>query len=406
MRKPNIVILGAGYGGLMTTIYLQKMLGANKANITLVNKYDYHYQSTWLHEAAAGTIHHDAARVMIKNVIKMDRVQLLIDTVVAIKPEEKKIKLKKTEIEYDILVIGLGFEGATFGIPGLDEHAFMIGNLDSSRLIREHLEYNFALYNNEKEKKQARLNIVVGGGGFTGIEFLGELANRIPELCEEYDINKARVRIINIESASTILPGFDSPLIEYAMNSLESRGIEIITDALLKECKEESVVYEKNGEEIEIPTMTTVWAAGVRANSIVEKSGFETNRGKIEVRKDMRSPEYDDVFVVGDCALVVNPKTGKPYPPTAQIAIQQAKTVSQNIKKMIQRENELNNFKPSILGTVVSLGFNDAIGTIMGRHQLYGWKATVMKKLIDNRYLLKLGGLGLVLKKGKFNVFY
>src|SRR5699024_3130106 len=118
------------------------MLGKNSANITLINKYDYHYQATWLHEAAAGTIHHDAARIMIKNVIKMDRVQLLIDTVLKVKPEEKKVKLEKSEIEYDILVVGLGFEAATYGMPGLDEHAFKIGDIDSSRLIREHLEYN------------------------------------------------------------------------------------------------------------------------------------------------------------------------------------------------------------------------------------------------------------------------
>lgn len=406
MRKPHVVILGAGYGGLMTTKYLQSMLGESHANITLINKNDYHYQATWLHEAAAGTIHHDAARIMIKNVINTNKVKFLIDTVKEIKHDERKVKLKDTEIDYDILVIGLGFEGATFGIPGLKEHAFMIGNLDSSRLIREHLAYNFALYNNEKEKKQSRLNIVVGGGGFTGVEFLGELANRIPELCDEYDINKARVRIINLEGGPTILPDFDKQLIEYAMNSLEARGIEIITGARLKECQEDRVIYEKDGKEMDIPSLTTIWAAGVRANSIVENSGFQTVHGKIAVQQDMRSPEYENVFVVGDCAMIMNPKSGRPYPPTAQIAIQQSKTVAKNIKKLVKGEEDFEHFQPNIQGTLVSLGFDDAMGTIMNGHQLYGWKAIVMKKLIENRYLMKLGGMGLVLKKGKFNVFY
>lgn len=406
MNKPNIVILGAGYGGLMTTVYLQKMLNMNRANITLINKHDYHYQSTWLHEAAAGTLHHDRVRIKIKDIINTNKINFLIDTVVTIKPEEKKVKLKNTELDYDILVIGLGFEAATFGIPGLDEYAFKIGNIDSSRLIREHLEYNFALYNNEEEKKEARLNVVVGGGGLTGIEFLGELANRIPELCEEYDINKARVRIINLEGATSILPGFDSRLVEYARNSLEARGIELITGAKLRECKKDSVIFEKDGVEEEISTMTTIWAAGVRANSIVERSGFQTDRGKIEVSNDLRSKEYDDVFVVGDCALVKNHLTGYPYPATAQIAVQQAKTAAQNIKKLIQSDSNLNEFRPNLLGTVVSLGFDDAMGTIFNDHKLYGWKATVMKKMIDNRYLMKLGGLGLVFRKGKFNVFY
>ena len=405
MKSPNIVILGAGYGGLMTTVNLQKSLGINQATITLVNKHDYHYQSTWLHESAAGTLHHDRTRIYINEVINTNKVNFVQDTVVSIQPEEKKVKLKNGELTYDILVIGLGFEAATFGIPGLEEHAFKIGSLNSSRLIREHIEYNFAMYNNEEVRNQGRLNLVVGGAGFTGMEFVGELANRIPELCKEYDIDKSLVRIITVEGAPTVMPGFDPQLVEYAMNSLEARGVEFITGAMLKECKADGIVYEKNGEEFEIPTLTTVWAAGVKANSIVEESGFETNRGKVVVRSDMRSPDYDDVFVVGDCALIMNPKADRPFPPTAQIALQMADTTAHNIKALVEGSSKLASIEPKILGTVASLGNNDAIGTILNDRKLFGWKATVMKKIIDNRYLLKLGGIGLLLKKGKFNIF-
>lgn len=405
MNKPNIVILGAGYGGMMTTVNLQKSLGINEANITLVNKHDYHYQSTWLHESAAGTLHHDRTRITIKDVINTKKVNFVQDTVVTIKPEEKKVILENDELTYDILVVSLGFEAATFGIKGLEENAFMIESLNTSRLIREHIEYNFAMYHNEKEKNQARLNIVVGGAGFTGMEFVGELANRVPELCKEYDIDKSLVRIITVEGAPTVMPGFDPQLVEYAMNSLEARGVEFITSAMLKECKADGIVYEKDGEEHEISTLTTVWAAGVKANSIVAESGFETNRGKVEVRKDQRSPEYDDVFVVGDCALIMNPEAGRPYPPTAQIALQAADVVAANIVSLVQGSEKLAAFEPNILGTVASLGSNDAIGTIMNDRKLFGWNATVMKKIIDNRYLLKLGGIGLLLKKGKFNIF-
>jgi len=404
-QKPHIVILGAGYGGMMTTVHLQKSLGLNEANITLVNKHDYHYQATALHESAAGTMHHDRARVAIKDVINLNKINFVEDTVISIIPDEKRVKLENGELTYDILVISLGFEAATFGIPGLKEHAFMIGSTNSARLIREHIEYNLAKYHNETEKNQARLNFVAGGAGFTGIEFVGELANRIPQLCDEYDIDKSQVRIINVEGAPTIMPGFDPELIEYATNSLEARGVEFITGAMLKECKPSSIIYEKDGEEVEIPTMTTVWAAGVRANTIVEESGFENNRGKIEVRDDMRSPEYDDVFVVGDCALIWNPETNKPYPPTAQIAVQAAETVAHNIKALV-RNGDLKSFEPNIMGTVASLGHNDAVGTILNNRKLFGWKATVMKKIIDNRYLFKLGGLNLMFKKGKFNIFY
>ncbi|WP_026906997.1 NAD(P)/FAD-dependent oxidoreductase [Paucisalibacillus globulus] len=404
MKKPNIVVLGAGYGGIMTTVKLQKSLGANEANITLVNKNDYHYQTTWLHEVSAGTVHQDQARISIKDVIKQNRVNFVQDTVLEINPKENKVKLENGELEYDYLVIGLGFESATFGIPGLEENAFMINDINSSRLIREHLEYNFAQYH--QDKNPARLNIVVGGGGFTGIEFVGELANKVPELCKEYDIDKSLVRIINVEGAPTVLPGFDPELIEYAMNSLEARGVEFVTGALLKEAKADGVVYEKDGKLNEVSTLTTIWAAGVKASSVVADSGFEHNRGKIQVRPDMRSPEYDNVFVIGDCALIMNEESGRPFPPTAQIAIQQSATVAHNVTALVKGQEHLEGFEYKPLGTLASLGHNDAMGVVFGDKKLFGWKATFMKKMSDNRYLLKLGGVGLLLKKGKFNFFY
>jgi len=405
MEKQHIVILGAGYGGMITSVNLQKSLGANEAKITLVNKNEYHYQSTALHECSAGTLHHDRTRLPIKDVINTNKVNFVQDAVVSIDPKEKKVTLENGELTYDILVVALGFEAATFGIPGLEENAFMISNINSARLIRQHIEYNFAKYHNQEEKDPGLLNFVVGGAGFTGIEFVGELANRIPELCKEYDIDRAQVRLINVEGAPTLMPGFDPELIEYTQNSLEARGVEFITSAMLKECKPDSIVYEKDGEQVEIPTRTTVWAAGVRANKIVEESGFEHNRGKIEVTPEMRSPEYDNVFVVGDCALIWDKENDRPYPPTAQIAVQAADTVAYNIKALI-RNNSLQQFEPNLKGTVASLGHNDAMGTIFNNRKIYGWFATLMKKVIDNRYLFKLGGIRILLRNGKFNPFY
>lgn len=404
MNKQHIVILGAGYGGMMTAAKLQKSLHANEAKITLINKNDYHYQTTWLHENAAGTLHQDRTKIKIKDVIDSNKVNIVLDEVICIKPEEKLVKHKNGFTHYDILVIGLGFEAATFGIPGIEEYAFTIENINNARLLREHLDFNFASYHNELEKNNARLNIVIGGGGFTGIEFAGELANRIPQLCEEYDIEKAQVRIIIMEASATVLSGFDEQLVEYAMNSLESRGVEFINGAKLKECNKDNIVYEKDGKSVELPTMTTIWAAGVRANSVVEKSGFETNGGKVEVRNDLRTPDFDDVFIIGDCALIKNEETGRAFPPTAQIAIQQAETVANNVKARI-RQAEMDSFVPNLQGTITSLGNNDAIAEVFG-HKLFGWKAACMKKMSDNRYLLKLGGLSLLMKKGKFNFFY
>lgn len=404
MYKPHIVILGAGYAGLMTAVRLQKKLHTNEAKITLVNNNDYHYQTTWLHENAAGTLKPEHTSIPIRDIINQERIDFIIDDVVMIKEDEKKVKLSGRELSYDFLVVGLGFEAESITIPEVNNHIFPIGNLNNARVLREHLEYNFAMYANEAKKNPARLNIVIAGGGLTGIGFAGELVNRIPVLSKEYDVDKTQVRIINIECEETILSEWNNSLVNYAMNSLESRGVEFITGAKLLETKEDTIVYEKNGECSEIPTMTTVWAGGVRANSILEQSGIATKFGKAEVRSDLRIPENDQTYVIGDCARIYNPETGEPYPGTAKIAVEAALVAADNIKAQLNGQ-PLIDFKSNRFMSFASLGDNDGVAVVYNGRKYYGWKAAFMKKMRENQYLFKLGGINLLVKKGRFNIF-
>lgn len=302
------------------------------------------------------------------------------------------------------MVIAVGSEAETFGIKGLKEHAFSIVNVNAARQIREHIEYQFATYNNEKEKKDERLTIVVGGAGFTGIEFLGELANRVPELCREYDIDPHKVKIICVEAAPTVLPGFDPELVNYAVAQLEKKGVTFMIGTAVKEATENGIIVGKGEDEVEeIKAGTVVWAAGVRGNSLIEKSGFEAMRGRVKVQPDLRAPGHDDVFIIGDSSLVINEEINRPYPPTAQIAMQQGVTCAKNLVALIRGKEELETFTPDIKGTVCSLGEDDAIGVAFGK-KMTGGTASFMKKVIDNRSLYMIGGPSLVLKKGKFNI--
>ncbi|WP_182199927.1 NAD(P)/FAD-dependent oxidoreductase [Paraliobacillus salinarum] len=402
MGKPRIVVLGAGYAGMMTTKRLVQQLSKEEAEIVLVNKHNYHYQTTWLHEVAAGTIDPNQSRIMISDVINSNRVSIVQDTVEKIFPDQKKVKLENGELDYDYLVIGLGFEKATFGIPGMAEHALSIQSVDKSRYIRNHIEHQFARYHNGESDKEELLTFVVGGSGFTGIEFVGELAERIPQLCKKYDIDPSKPRIINIEAAPTILPGFDEELINYGKKSLEDRGVEFRLGTMIKECKEDAVIVGEDHEEIKAGTI--VWTGGVQANAVIGESGFELTKGKVNVDSDLRSPDHDDVFILGDCAWVMNKEAGRPYPPTAQIAIQEADVCAANIAALI-RGGALKEFVFDNKGTVASLGGRHAMGTIFDGKKLFGFSAKVMKNVIDDRYLFMLGGPGLVLKKGKFKPF-
>lgn len=387
----------------MTVTRLVKKIGINEAEITLVNKHNYHYETTWMHEASAGTLHHDRCRYQIKDVINTSRVNFVQDTVKKIDKEGKKVVLETGELSYDYLVVALGSVPETFGISGLKEYAFSIANINSSRQLREHIEYQFATYNTEAEKRPERLTIVVGGAGFTGIEFLGEMGNRIPELCREYDIDRQQVRLICVEAAPSVLPGFEPELVDYAVNYLEGKGVEFKIGTAVKECTPDGIIVGKDDQTEEIKAGTVVWAAGVRGNPIIEESGFENMRGRVKVKPDLRVEGHDDIFVIGDCSLIINEETERPYPPTAQISMQQGETCANNLAALIHGK-ETETFSFDNKGSVASLGEHDAIGVAFGK-KMTGTTASMMKKIIDNRSLFMIGGPGLVLKKGKFKFF-
>lgn len=400
--KPKIVILGAGYAGLKTTRNLTKMLSPDEADIVLVNKHNYHYETTWLHEVAAGTINPNQARFMISDVINPNRVRLIYDTVQEIDIEGQRVILENGEITYDYLVVALGFESNTFGIKGMEENAFSIVDINSSRLIREHIELQFAKYRTEENPDDSSLAILVGGAGFTGIEFVGELAERVPQLCRKYDIDRHKTRIINVEAMPSILPMFDKDLVSYAMKSLEDRGVEFRLGTPIKECAEDGFIVGDDNEKIKAGTI--VWTGGVTGNSVLSKSGFEITKGKVTVDGDLRAPGHENIFVLGDCAWVMDEEAGRPFPPTAQAAIQHADTCAYNIRALLHGE-PLQKFIFEDRGTVASLGVTDGIGNIFSGTKLKGKSAATMKKVVDNRSLFLLGGTKILLKKGKIRPF-
>jgi len=401
-NKPRIVVLGAGYAGMMTTKRLIKNLSPDEAEIILVNKHNYHYQTTWLHELAAGTINQNQVRIMIRDIINPNRVRLIYDTVVKIEKDDNRVILENSELTYDYLVVCLGYETNTFGIKGMDEHAFFIEDFDSCRLIREHIEYQFAKFNNDPNAHESSLNILVGGGGFTGIEFVGELVEKVPKLCKKYDIDRGKVKIVNVEAAPSILPNFDKDLVTYARKSLQERGAHIMEGTRIHECTEEGFIVGENNELIKAGTI--VWTGGVTGSSILGKSGFDLTKGKVTVHGDLRAPGYNNIFILGDCAWVMDKQANRPYPPTAQAAMQHATTCGNNIRALIHNE-PLEEFVFSDKGTVASLGVTDGMGAILGDKKLYGKAAATMKKVVDDRYLFLLGGPKLLLKKGKVRPF-
>ena len=186
--RKKVLVLGAGYAGLQTITKLQKQISADQAEITLINKNDYHYEATWLHEASAGTISYEDLLYPVESVVNQDKVNFVKAEVTKIDRNARKVETDAGIFDFDVLVVALGFESETFGIEGMKDYAFQIENVLTARKLSRHIEDKFANYAASKQKDDKDLAILVGGAGFTGVEFLGELADRIPELCNKYGV--------------------------------------------------------------------------------------------------------------------------------------------------------------------------------------------------------------------------
>jgi NADH dehydrogenase len=399
-NRKKVLVLGAGYAGLQTVTKLQKQISADEAEITLINKNDYHYEATWLHEASAGTISYEDLLYPVKSVINEDKVNFVKAEVTKIDRNAKKVETDAGIFDFDILVVGLGFESETFGIKGMKDHAFQIENVLTSRRLSRHIEDKFANYAASKDKDDRDLAILVGGAGFTGIEFLGELTDRIPELCNKYGVEQSKVKITCVEAAPKMLPMFSDDLVNHAVNYLENKGVEFKIATPIVACNEKGFVVKVNDEEQQLEANTAVWAAGVRGSQLMEESFDGVKRGRIVNEQDLTIAGHDDIFVIGDCAAFIPAGEERPLPTTAQIAMQQGEHVAKNIKQILEGQ-PTQEFTYVDRGTVCSLGSNDGVGIVYGR-DIAGKKAAFMKKVIDTRAVFKLGGIGLAFKKGKF----
>ncbi|WP_018665250.1 NAD(P)/FAD-dependent oxidoreductase [Heyndrickxia acidiproducens] len=385
----KIVVLGAGYGGLLTALSARKYLTADDASITVVNRVPDHQIITELHRLAAGSVTEKRVSLPLKKLFKGKDVEVQVDEVTKISPDTKEVSLGSGfKLNYDVLVVAMGSETAFFGIPGLRENSFLLKSVDDANRIHAHIQSHLEQYARTKNKADA--TIVVGGGGLTGIELVGEFADQVPNWAKKYAIDPSEITLICAEAAPSILPNFAPNLIERATKSLEARGVKFSTGIPVTKY-EDGVVELKDGQKIE--TSTLVWTGGVQGNKVVANSGIEVNRGRATVNEYLQSTSHPDIFVAGDSAVVFPSEGARPYPPTAQMSWQMGELIGYNIYATL-KGGKLNAFQPVNSGTLASLGRKDAIAFIgENQTQLKGFPASAMKEASNIRYLSHIKGL-------------
>ncbi|MFJ5763478.1 NAD(P)/FAD-dependent oxidoreductase [Neobacillus sp. NPDC093182] len=385
----HIVILGSGYGGLLTALTARKYLNKAEAQITVVNKYPTHQIITELHRLAGGTIAEQAISIPLEKLFKGKDIDLKISEVESFSVDNKLVKLADgSTLTYDALVVGLGSQTAYFGIPGLEENSMVLKSVADANNIYNHFEDRIREY--AQTKNEADATILIGGGGLTGVELVGEIVDNIPKVAKGYGVDPKELKIMLVEAGPKILPVLPDKLIKSAMASLEARGVEFLIGLPVTNVKGNEIGL-KDGRKIVANTF--IWTGGVQGLPIVGESGLEVDRNRATVNSFLQSNSHNDVFIVGDSAVVFPPEGGRPYAPTAQNAWQMGELVGYNLFAYLQ-DKTFEEFAPINSGTLASLGRKDGVATIGANSiPLKGLPATLMKEASNIRYLSHIKGL-------------
>ncbi|MGN7765045.1 NAD(P)/FAD-dependent oxidoreductase [Paenibacillus sp. 22594] len=384
----HIVILGAGYGGLLSAINVRKYMSKAEAKITVVNQYPTHQIITELHRLAAGSASEQAVTMPLTKLFAGKDIDLKIAKVKSFSVDNKQVQLSDgTALTYDALVVALGSTTAYFGIPGLEEYSMVLKSAADAKKIHAHIEERIREYS--KTHNPADAAILIGGGGLTGVELVGEIADVLPKLTKRYGVNAQDIKLMLVEAGPKILPVLPDHLIERAVTSLTTRGVTFLTGLPVTNVAS-NVIDLKDGQQIVANTF--VWTGGVQGNPLVGESGLEVNRGRATVNDFLQSTSHPDVFVAGDSAVVFA-ADGRPYPPTAQIAWQMGELIGYNLYAYLNNSAS-EAFSPINSGTLASLGRKDGVAIIGASNTpLKGLPATLMKEASNIRYLSHIKGL-------------
>lgn len=371
-RRRRIVVLGAGYAGLTCFLELQDHL-SREYDLVLLNGDRYHWFTTELHTYVAGE-DEEAVRIPLSRVVAKPG-RLLVGRVRRVHPETKQVELDGGErISYDLLVFALGSDPEYYGLPGVAENSLIVGNWEGASRLRERIALLF-----EADDRQGRApHVVVAGGGLTGVEVAGELADEYPD----------RLTLTIVEAGPHIMAGFAPELVQTSQEILEGKGIQIRAGNPIARVDPGQITF-KDGEKLGFDLL--VWAGGVRGSAIIAQSGFATTaKGRARVDGYLRAEGRDDVYFVGDAAAFVDPATGREVPPTAQAAVQMGRAAGRNILRRLRGQAE-QPFVPKLKGAFASLGRTKGVGQ-MGKEQFTGLPAMVVKNLIEAHHAWESGG--------------
>ncbi|HXE79178.1 MAG TPA: NAD(P)/FAD-dependent oxidoreductase [Vicinamibacterales bacterium] len=361
-QRPRVVIIGGGFGGLKAAQALKRA----PVSITLIDRRNHHVFQPLLYQVATAGLSPGDIAAPIRWILRRQRnVRVLLAEARRIDVSGRMVHLDEGTLSYDYLIVATGATHAYFGHPEWAAHAPGLKTLDDALEIRRRmlLAYERAERETDPAEQRRLLTFVVVGGGPTGVEMAGAMAEIARQtLADEFrSISTPQARVILVEAGPTILSTFPPDLRAKARRSLEALKVEVREGAPVTHIDECGV--EIGGERIE--ARTVIWAAGVAASPLAQSLGVPLDRaGRVPVTPELTLPGHPEVFVIGDLATLAGPD-GKPLPGVAPVAQQQAVHAARNIRRLIDGK-PLRPFRYRNYGSLATIGRASAIAD-------FGW---------------------------------
>lgn len=390
-NEKNIVIIGAGYGGLTSALRLERLFKKHQFfKVYLIDKYPFHTIKTQLHEAA---VRNAEVSIPLYKILKKHDIQFHLGEVKNIDSENKTVQIDDRILRYEFLIIAIGSKVNYYNIPGMAEHSFPLQTMYDADKIYEHISNVCALSASEKVERirKDNLRFVIGGGGLSGVEFAGELSEHTTKCISNFNLEKNNIEIIIIEAADKLVPFFDKDFSERIKKKLIHKGVKVLLNSkIIKRTEDE--VYLENGEVIK--TKNFIWTGGIRVSDLLKRGGLKTgSAGRLIVDQYLQSEDDKHIYAIGDSANAINPVTGKPVPAAAQFALQQGRLAAENIYSEIFGKPKTE-YYPKVLGEVVSLGKHLAIGWLalpfLKKITFVGFLGRLLKVAINEKHIILL----------------
>ncbi len=382
--KRRVVVVGAGFAGLSAAQVLAKN---STLEILVVDRNNYHTFQPLLYQVAAAELEPGSIANPLRGLCRRrPNVSVAMTEVVGVDFEKKILKTAGPDIDYDFLVLAPGSGPHFFGIPGAAEHSFALKSLEEAVRLRNHLLQCFEraalLPKGTDLSRNGLTQVVVVGGGPTGVEYAGALAELIrSSLSRDFqELPKGFAKLTLLEAGEKILPVFPERLSEYALKRLERMGVPIKLGAQVTEVRPDAVLL---ADGTEIPCSTVVWTAGAKGSELATLMGLPTGRGgRVPVQPTLNLPDRPEVFVVGDLSL----PEGQNPPMLAPNAIQQGSLAGKNILRLL-RDEPLQPFVYRDKGSMAVIGRNAAVAR-SGRFAFSGFLAWVLWLGVHLNYLI------------------